>query len=299
MQLSPSELILNADGSIYHLNLLPRDIAETIITVGDPERVTEVSNQFDSIEVKKGKREFITHTGFLNGKRISVISTGIGTDNVDIVLNELDALVNIDFNTRTVKKNRIRLKLVRIGTSGAIQPDIPVDSWIMSELALGFDGLLHFYEHNFKLFHNMEEAFIRQTAWSPNLARPYIINFDTDLAKKFKSNRIRLGLTGTNTGFYGPQGRLLRIAPSQLDFAKAITNFEYQNKRITNLEMETSGIYALSKLMGHQAVSLNCILANRITGEFSSNPTKSVQELIKFTLQKLTLDENSENNRGT
>ncbi|MDC6388396.1 nucleoside phosphorylase [Maribacter sp. PR1] len=287
MQLGPSELILNADGSIYHLNLLPKDLANTIITVGDPDRVSEVSSYFDSIEVKKGKREFLTHTGHLKGKRISVISTGIGTDNIDIVLNELDALVNIDFKTRGIKKNRIRLTIVRIGTSGAIQPDIPVNSWILSELAIGFDGLLHFYENELNEYKEMENEFMAQTQWSMKKSRPYIVGFDKDLAKKFNSNRIRLGITTTNTGFYGPQGRTLRILPSECTFIKIISDFRYRDKRITNLEMETSGIYALSKLLGHRAISLNCILANRATGEFSENPKESVQELIKFTLQKI------------
>ena len=290
MRLGPSELILNADGSIYHLNLLPQDIAETIITVGDPDRVTEVSSHFDTIQIKKGKREFLTHTGVLNGRRISVISTGIGTDNIDIVLNELDALVNIDFETRKLKKNRIRLKIIRIGTSGAIQMDIPIDSWILTELAIGFDGLLHFYKNELSDFMEMEDAFMLQTDWSPKKSRPYIVEFDADLAKKFESNRIRLGITITNTGFYGPQGRTLRLAPSADGFIESISNFRYRDKQITNLEMETSGIYALSKLLGHQAVSLNCILANRATGEFSKNPEASVHELITFALQKITSD---------
>lgn len=288
MQLSPSELILNADGSIYHLNLLPEDIATTIITVGDPERVLEVSKHFDFIEVKKGKREFLTHTGVLNGKRISVISTGIGTDNIDIVLNELDALVNIDFDTRTVLSNRIRLKIVRIGTSGAIQPDIPVDSFLMSQFAIGFDGLLHFYRNDLNEHHELEDAFIAHTAWSSAKARPYVVEFDKDLGAHFIENHIRLGLTATNTGFYGPQGRLLRLPPSDHKFASTLASFTYENKCITNLEMETSGIYALSKLLGHQAVSLNCILANRVTGEFSENPSKSLEALISFALQKLS-----------
>ena len=290
MHLSPSELILNADGSIYHLNLLAEDIADTIITVGDPDRVVQVSRHFDSIEIKKGKREFLTHTGYLNRKRISVISTGIGTDNIDIVLNELDALVNIDFETRKLKKNRIRLKIIRIGTSGAIQADIPIDSWILTELAIGFDGLLHFYKNELSDFMEMEDEFIRQTAWSSKKSRPYIVKFDEQLAQKFGPNRIRLGITTTNTGFYGPQGRTLRLEPSADGFIESISNFRYLDKQITNLEMETSGIYALSKLLGHQAVSLNCILANRLTGEFSKNPDASVHELITFALQKITSD---------
>lgn len=288
MQLSPSELILNADGSIYHLNLLPKDIAHTIITVGDPDRVSEVSEHFDTIELKKVKREFLTHTGFLNGHRLSVISTGIGTDNIDIVLNELDALVNIDFDTRTIKENRIRLKMIRIGTSGAIQPEIPVDSFLISEFVIGFDGLFHFYKTEESKFAQMEEAFISQTDWSKEKARPYILKYDEDLALLFNDNRIRLGFTATNTGFYGPQGRKLRLEPTMVEFTSQVANFAYEGMQITNLEMETSGIYLLSKLLGHQAVSLNCILANRATGEFSNNPSQTVKELIKFTLQSIT-----------
>ncbi len=288
MQLSPSELILNADGSIYHLNLLPQDIATTIITVGDPDRVSDVSQHFDAIELQKGKREFLTHTGVLNGKRISVISTGIGTDNIDIVLNELDALVNIDFKTRTVNKNRIRLKLVRIGTSGAIQPEIPIDSFLMSKYAIGFDGLLHYYKHDFSTHKNLEDAFMAHTQWAQEKARPYIVDFDEDLAKELLDNRIRLGFTATNTGFYGPQGRELRLATSQSGVMSRMASFSFDGLQITNLEMETSGIYALAKLLGHQAVSLNCILANRTTGEFSNNPSKAIQELIQSTLTKLT-----------
>lgn len=288
MQLSPSELILNADGSIYHLNLLPKDIAPTIITVGDPERVLEVSKHFDTIEIKKGKREFLTHTGTLNGMRLSVISTGIGTDNIDIVLNELDALVNIDFKTRTVKQNRIRLKLIRIGTTGAIRPEIPIDSFLMSTLAIGFDGLLHFYEQDFSRYKKLEDAFLAYTKWSNKKARPYVLDYDENLGQSLMDNRIRLGFTATNTGFYGPQGRSLRIASSQEGILAKLASFRFDNLQITNLEMETSAIYALAKLLGHQAVSLNCVLANRATGEFSKNPSKSVQGLIHFTLTKLT-----------
>lgn len=288
MQLSPSELILNADGSIYHLNLLPTDIAHTVITVGDPERVIEVSKHFDSIEIQKGKREFLTHTGTLNGQRLSVISTGIGTDNIDIVLNELDALVNVDFKTRTINDNRIRLRIVRIGTSGAIQPDIPVDSFLMSQYAIGFDGLLHFYKNENNLHSKMEDAFIKQTDWSSDKSRPYITEFSKNLGSYFIDNHIRLGFTATSTGFYGPQGRQLRLAPADAKFIHKILNFSYENRQITNLEMETSGIYALSNLLGHEAVSLNCILANRATGEFSKNPSKSITDLIQFTLERLT-----------
>ncbi|NJB69985.1 uridine phosphorylase [Saonia flava] len=288
MQLGPSELILNPDGSIYHLNLLPEDIAHTIITVGDPDRVYDVSKYFDSIEIKKGKREFITHTGLLNGKKITVISTGIGTDNIDIVLNELDALVNIDFHTRTIKTKKICLDIVRIGTSGAIQADIPIDSYIMSEYAMGFDGLLHFYDSGHIQVPKLPEAFVKHTDWNRSKSTPYVVKYDDSLGAQLMSNRIRLGLTATNIGFYGPQGRKLRLATQDVDLNSKLESFEYNGIKITNLEMETSGIYGLAKLHGHKAVSMNCILANRNTGEFSKNPSKSVDGLIKYTLDKLT-----------
>ncbi|NNE77258.1 MAG: nucleoside phosphorylase [Pricia sp.] len=288
MQLSPSELILNADGSIYHLNLRPGDIADTIITVGDPDRVPEVSKYFDHIEVTKGKREFHTHTGMLGGKRLTVISTGIGTDNIDIVLNELDALANIDFQNKTIKSNQITLDIIRIGTSGAIQPDISLDSFIMSELAMGFDGLLHFYDSQHVLDVEMAKAFIEHTAWAEQKSVPYVVRFDKSLGDVFDSNRIRLGLTITNSGFYGPQSRKLRLALQDEGLAGKMASFRYHGLKITNLEMETSGIYGLSKLPGHRAVSLNCILANRATGAFSKNPAKSVDALIRYTLEKIT-----------
>ncbi|MGS0527929.1 nucleoside phosphorylase [Zobellia nedashkovskayae] len=288
MQLSPSELILNADKSIYHLNLLPEDLAETIITVGDPDRVANVSKFFDTIELKKGKREFHTHTGTLNGKRISVVSTGIGTDNIDIVFNELDALVNIDFETRTIKPNRTVLDIVRIGTSGAIRADIPIDSFLMSEYAMGLDGLLHFYDSDSVQELDVSKAFVAHANWSPNKSVPYVVKYDESLGEKLFSNRIRLGTTVTNIGFYGPQSRVLRLKLSDNDLQDKLASFEYKDVKITNLEMETSGIYGLAKLLGHRAVSMNCILANRANGEFSTKPTESTEELIKYTLEKLT-----------
>ncbi|WP_299433196.1 nucleoside phosphorylase [uncultured Maribacter sp.] len=290
MSLASSELIINNDGSIYHLNILPEDLATTIIFVGDQDRVSKVSKYFDTIEVKKERREFVTHTGHLNGKRLTVISTGIGTDNIDIVLNELDALVNIDFNTRKIKQIHTPLNIIRIGTSGSIQSDIPVNSFLMSEYAIGFDGLLHFYNSKKSPFTNLVNAFIKHTNWSPKKAEPYIIKYNEELGNKLKSNHIRLGFTGTNTGFYAPQGRSLRLGVQYPDLNKKLSSFEYENLKITNLEMETSGIYALSSLLNHKAVSLNCILANRSTGEFSTKPAEAMNDLIKYTLKKLTED---------
>ncbi|MEM9000821.1 MAG: nucleoside phosphorylase [Bacteroidota bacterium] len=288
MAIGDSELILNADGSIYHLKLLPGDISDTIITVGDPDRVGQVSKYFDTLTLKKGKREFVTHSGTLKGTKLSVISTGIGTDNIDIVLNELDALANIDFKTRTKKPQKITLNFIRIGTSGAIQEDVPVDSFLMSELAIGLDGLLHFYDSLAIQRRHMQQHFQEHMGWKDANIAPYIVDFDSDLAKTLISNRIRLGVTITNSGFYGPQGRTLRLTPRFRDFNELLASYHFENRHITNLEMETAGIYGLSRLLGHKAVSLNAILANRATGTFSENPQATVDELIQYTLQKLT-----------
>ncbi|MEX0314856.1 MAG: nucleoside phosphorylase [Allomuricauda sp.] len=285
--LGSSELILNPDGSIYHLNLLPEDIAPTIITVGDPSRVPMVTKYFDSIDVEKGRREFFTQTGSYKGKNITVISTGIGTDNIDIVFNELDALVNIDFVTRKTKKHKTKLDFIRIGTSGTIQADIPVDCFLMSERAIGLDGLLHFYEAGQARNEKLEQQLRQYLGWEGYDISPYAVDSDESLLNKFKSNRIRLGITVTNSGFYGPQGRSLRLQPKVVDFNTKLSGFYYENSKITNLEMETSGIYGLAKLHGHRAISLNAILANRATGEFSKNAFKTVDDLIKYTLEKV------------
>lgn len=284
-----SELILNDDGSIYHLNLLPEQLADTVITVGDPDRVDHVSSFFDKIDFEIHKREFKTHTGVYNNHRISVISTGIGTDNIDIVLNELDALVNIDFKTRSVKQNLKSLNIIRIGTSGAIQPNIPVDSYIASELAIGFDNLLPFYDANNINEIDFSNAIVKQTLWSSMKAKPYVIKSDDDLLKLFcENNTISKGVTATNVGFYGPQGRQLRIPLSDNKLNDKLTQFEFNGHKITNLEMETSGIYGLSKLLGHKAISLNAILANRATKTFSKSPNKTVDNLIQLALNILT-----------
>lgn len=288
MQLSASELILNADNSIYHLNLLPQDLAETVIVVGDQNRVPLVSKYFDTIEVKKGKREFITHTGMLNGTRISVVSSGIGADNIDIVINELDALVNIDFETRTIKESKTSLDIVRVGTSGGLQPDIETDSFILSEYAIGFDNVLHFYDSEHIQHPEIQLAFIDQTEWSVFKSIPYVVESDLQLTEKLSSDSVIMGFTGTNVGFYGPQGRRLRLLLEDNDLNSKLSSFEYNGMRITNLEMETSAIYGLSKLMGHRAASMNCILANRSTGQFSKDPVKTIDALIKYTLEKLT-----------
>ena len=288
MKLQPSEFILNDDGSIYHLNLLPEDIAHTIITVGDPDRVAAVSKYFDTIEVKKGKREFYTHTGKLNGKRITVISTGIGTDNIDIVFNELDALVNIDFASRTIKEELTSLDIIRIGTTGSIQVEIDVDSFLISEYAMGFDGLVHFYESEHIQHQDIQKAFVKHTDWFYKKASPYVVKYAEALGKRLQSEKVTQGFTATNIGFYGPQSRKLRLDVQDENLNESLASFEYDGKRITNLEMETSAIYAMSALLGHNAVSMNCILANRPRGTFSSQPKAAVDKLIQYTLEKLT-----------
>ncbi|GGW21802.1 nucleoside phosphorylase [Arenibacter certesii] len=287
MKLSASELVLNKDKSIYHLNLFPEELAETIITVGDPDRVPLVSQYFDTIEVKKGKREFHSHTGHLGKKRITVISTGIGTDNIDIVLNELDALVNIDFDSRTIKENKTKLDIIRIGTSGAIQSHIPLHSYLMSEYAIGLDSLLHFYDSQHVQHPAIQHAFLSHTNWLKDKSTPYVVQCDKALSKKFSSTQMMSGFTATNVGFYGPQGRILRLPLQDSFMNDKLASFNYQGMQITNLEMETAGIYGLAKLMGHRAISLNCILANRSTGAFSTEPEKATQGLIAYALERI------------
>lgn len=288
-KIAASELILNPDGSIYHLNLKPEHLATDIIFVGDQNRVPKITKHFDSIEFDIQKREFRTITGSFKGKRITVISTGIGPDNIDIVMNELDALVNIDLETRTVKKEHTQLNIVRIGTSGSLQKDIPVDSFVLAKYGLGFDGMLLSYDCDEVLEATFEDAFIKHTNWSPRKARPYIIKNSDFLEKKLLSNKVFTGITATAGGFYGPQGRVLRLAIQDPDLNNKIDSFEFNTTRITNLEMETSAIYGLAKLLGHNACSMNAIIANRANGTFSKNPYKPVEELIVYTLNKLIL----------
>lgn len=288
MQLSESELILNPDGSIYHLNLLPDDIAETIITVGDPERVSQVTKYFDTIDVSKKSREFATKTGYIGKNRITVISTGIGTDNIDIVLNELDALANIDFDSRTVKRHKTALTFIRIGTSGAIHPETPIDSFLASEYAIGLDGLMHFYECEHLQNTELNTAFSTHLGLQESKITPYSFKTSEELKNKFPENRIRFGVTVTNAGFYAPQGRKVRAKPYNDNFIQLLGTFEHKGHKITNLEMETAGIYGLAQLLGHKAISLNALLANRSTGEFSMNPAKTIDGLIQFTLEQIT-----------
>ncbi len=281
-----SELILNPDGSIYHLNLRPENVAQDIILVGDQDRVERISRHFDKIEFSTQKREFKTHTGTLKGKRITVISTGIGPDNIDIVLNELDALVNIDFETRQTKRELTSLNIIRIGTSGSLQSDIPVDNFVASQYGLGLDNMLHSYMIDEICEKDIEEAFISHTNWDMRKGRPYVIKGSSELLNKFYSDKIFKGFTGTAGGFYGAQGRILRLDIQDRELNHKMDSFIHNGTRITNLEMETSAIYGLSKLLGHQALSLNAIVANRANGTFSQNPHKAVDELIAYALER-------------
>jgi uridine phosphorylase len=280
--ISETDLILNADGSIYHLNLLPGDVANTIITVGDPDRVTEVSRHFDFIEVKKGKREFITHTGTMQGKRLTVISTGIGTDNIDIVLTELDSLVNIDLKTRRVKPNLTSLNIIRIGTSGAIQSDIEVDSLLVSAGAFGLDALMHYYQTTVTNT-DLLDAF--KASLPPGLF-PYYAPAGTDLLKQLACD-LPQGLTITAPGFYAPQGREVRALNKYSNLMPALTTFKHKGQRITNLEMETAGIYGMAAALGHQAVSFNVILANRANHVFSKDPLGVMDKAIGTILDRI------------
>ena len=287
MNIQNSELILNPDGSIYHLNLRPEHIATDIIFVGDQDRVDKVTQHFDSIEFTTQKREFKTSTGYFKGKRLSVISTGIGPDNIDIVINELDALVNIDLETRQVKEKHTALHITRIGTSGSLQHDIPVDSFLLSSHSLDINGMLHAYQIEDISNPEIEEAFVAHTQWSSKKAYPIIIENSKELETKLFSEQTYKGITATAGGFYGPQGRVLRLPLQDPNINKKIDSFNYNGNRITNLEMETSAIYGLSKLLGHHACSMNAILANRAIGTFSANPKQLVEKLIIYTLDKL------------
>ncbi|APS39610.1 uridine phosphorylase [Salegentibacter agarivorans] len=287
MPIEASEFIQNSDGSVYHLNLLPKHLAKTVILVGDPNRVERITRHFDRVEFKLKKREFYTQTGYYKGKRISVISTGIGPDNIDIVLNELDALVNIDFETRELKKEITSLDIIRIGTSGSIQKEVPVDSFLISESAIGFDGLLHFYESEHIQNSEFADAFSQHLDWFKKKAAPYVVDGSEKLISRMAYSRLHKGVTATNIGFYGPQGRILRLALQDDKMNDKLASFSFNNKKITNLEMETSAIYGLSKLLGHNAISMNAIIANRAAGTFSKDPKNTVDELIQYSLEQL------------
>ncbi len=287
-QIPESELILNNDGSVYHLNLVPDDISDTIINVGDPDRVSKVSAFFDRIEIRKQKREFVTHTGYFNGLRISVISTGIGTDNIDIVYNELDALVNIDLKNRTEKETKKSLKLIRIGTSGALQADIPVDSFVCSSYGLGLDGLLNFYKlENDQEETELLEAFHKHLPNENIFPRTYLARSGNSLFGKLSAD-MHTGITASCSGFYGPQGRMIRLEPSRVNLPDRLSSFSYKDFRITNFEMETGAMYGLARLLGHECCSVNVIVANRILKAYSHNSEASMKKLIENVLLKLS-----------
>lgn len=285
--IASSELILNPDGSVYHLHLKPDHIAKDILFVGDQNRVEKITHHFDHIECTIQKREFKTQTGTYKGKRITVISTGIGPDNIDIVMNELDALVNIDLESKNIKKELTSLNIVRIGTSGSLLADIPVDSFVMSRYGLGLDNMLRSYQIDEISEKEIEEAFIYQTNWDLRKGRPYVVKGSDALAQLFLSEQIFEGFTGTAGGFYGPQGRVLRLPIQDSELNRRMDAFQYQGIRMTNLEMETGAIYGLGKLLGHECLSLNAIIANRATGTFSKDPYKAVDELIEYALNQL------------
>jgi len=287
-RIQESELIINNRGAIYHLDLRPDEIGRTIILVGDPDRVKLVSRYFDTIEFTTQHREFITHTGLLGKKRISVTSTGIGTDNIDITLNELDALANIDFNSREIKNELTSLNIIRIGTSGSLQADIPVDGHVAGTHGLGIDNLLHFY----RLEQNDEEkqllhAFTTQTQLQGQLGQPYITGASSSLIKHFVKDFYQ-GITVTCPGFYGPQGRVLRLGIRNPHLIDNMTKFNFGPHRISNFEMETSAIYSLGRLLGHHCLSLNAIVANRVRKEFSKDGVAAVQKLIEKVLNTIS-----------
>lgn len=282
-----SELILNPDGSIFHLHLKPEQLADTVILVGDPGRVETVSAYFDKIEHTVSNREFKTCTGYYKGKRISAISTGIGTDNIDIVVNELDALVNIDLNTRTVKDTHKKLTLVRLGTSGALQPEIDLGSYVMTEVSIGFDGLLNFYANRNEVSElEMEQAFLKHTNWNPLCAKPYFNFSSSKLVELFADFTIR-GITISAPGFYGPQGRVLRLPLADPKLNDKIVDFEYKGRKITNFEMESSAINGLSRLLGHDSLTICAIIANRVIKDATKDYRPAISRLIQQTLDKL------------
>ena len=282
--IAESELIITPRGTIYHLDLAPEQVADTIITVGDPGRVALVSKYFDRIEHKASHREFITHTGHIGTKRISVISTGIGPDNIDIVMNELDALVNIDFPTRTVNEAKRHLSIIRLGTCGSLQPDIDVDSLVVSSHGIGLDNLLLYYKYS----NSPEEIFIlndfvKYTALAGRNIQPYIAEGAISLRKCFGDNFVH-GITITCPGFYGPQGRMLRAPMALPNLVDALTTFKTGRHRIVNFEMETSAIYGLGKILGHHCLSVNTVIANRINKTFSKDSEKAIDNMIQHSL---------------
>lgn len=284
-----SELIIKEDGRIYHLNLKPEEIADTVILVGDPGRVQMISSFFEEIIIRQSNREIVTHTGIYNNKKLTVMSTGMGTDNIDIVVNELDALVNIDLISRRIKEKKKSLQLVRLGTSGAIHQDIPVNSFIVSDYGLGMDSLANFYDISFNVQEEkLTNAFIKQTEWPEKFGKPYIKGSSKELKSLFCDDRFIHGITATAPGFYGPQGRKLRLNPHISDLVDRLHAFQYEGQRITNIEMETSALYSLGHSLGHQTLTICVAIANRNIKAINRDYHQAIEELVRIVLQRLT-----------
>lgn len=289
MRFAETELILTEDKRVYHINLKAEDIADTVIVVGDQGRVAQISSFFEKIDFRTEHREFVTHSGWYNGKRLTVLSTGIGTDNIDIVVNELDAAVNINPETRELNPVLRKLNIIRFGTSGALQQEIPVNGIVVSSHGIGLDGLLNFYDGWRSVNENdISEDFIKQTNWQSNLCYPYCVKGSTDLLEKFKEGN-HVGITATAPGFYGPQGRQIRLKASAPDLNELLTAFNHNGLKITNFEMETSALYGLGKMLGHNCLTACVIIANRVRKEFTKDYRKSVELLIKNSLERLTV----------
>ena len=283
-----ADLLICENGSIYHLALQPGQLADTVIIVGDPDRVGLISTHFDTVECRIRNREFNTHTGMLKGKKITVLSTGIGTDNIDIVMNELDALANIDLSSRQVKPDHKTLTVIRIGTSGSIQADIPVGSFALSTYGLGLDNLLHYYDNGSNTLDlQMSGAFMKHTGWNENLSKPYFVKGSEELIRKFEQGTVK-GITATAPGFYGPQGRVLRLGLADPELNEKIRSFRYQDERVINFEMETSALYGLGSLLGHRVMTVCALIANRATNETWPDHKALIRKLIDLVLERLT-----------
>lgn len=287
-KLIDSELIINDDGSVYHLKLHPQDIADTIFVVGDQNRVQLISKHFDKISLIKSNREFITHTGYIGKKHVSVISTGIGVDNIDIVFNELDILSAINLKSRTIKRTKQTFKIIRLGTTGGLSDMINLDDIIFTKYAIGIDGIPHHYKYNSNLFEKkLSHEFTQKTNWPKKLAEPYAVKASDFLWNHMYQDEFIEGITLTINGFYGPQGRSIRIPSNQENVIKKCDYISFNNLKVSNIEMETAGLYAFGKIFNHEVISLSTVLANRATGLFSSNPSKSIDKLVKFALSKI------------
>lgn len=287
-KIADSELILNEDGSVYHLKLLPEHVADDVIVVGDPGRVERITSRFDAVEAKIHNREFITHVGRIGQKKITVLATGIGTDNIDIVLNELDAAVNIDLSTKTEKSEKRSLNIIRMGTSGSLQADVPVDSILVSESAFGFDGVLHFYDNGTIFDREIMDAFSRHMDFPDTMALPYAVNGSAELIDLIADENTIKGITITANGFYGPQGRQLRLPIAIPNMNDRMAEFEFNGRRITNYEMETSALYGLGQLLGHKTCTACIIIANRPAGTYSENHMASEAKMIDHVLSKIS-----------